>query len=131
MVCPVTTLAAFLQEEYGQQEVQWRHVCAAHQQQQGDRGQAERLLEQEQQGAGAGHPVIDLLKVDVEGCELEVLQGLDQQGWQAVRQVVAEVHCVGGRVEAVQSLLAAQGFSVACECHDEVPGAAMVYARRL
>jgi FkbM family methyltransferase len=40
---------------------------------------------------------IDLLKVDVEGEELAVLQGLDEEGWQRVQQVVAEVHdCLPG-----------------------------------
>jgi FkbM family methyltransferase len=35
---------------------------------------------------------VDLLKVDVEGEELAVLQGLDAAGWQRVQQVVVEVH---------------------------------------
>ncbi|KAF6264767.1 S-adenosyl-L-methionine-dependent methyltransferase [Scenedesmus sp. NREL 46B-D3] len=35
---------------------------------------------------------IDLLKVDVEGEEWAVLQGLDEAGWQRVQQVVVEVH---------------------------------------
>lgn len=40
---------------------------------------------------------IDFLKVDVEGEELAVLQGLDESGWQRVQQVVVEVHdCLAG-----------------------------------
>eukprot|EP00882_Tetradesmus_deserticola_P023920 GHRQ01026098.1.p4 GENE.GHRQ01026098.1~~GHRQ01026098.1.p4 ORF type:complete len:116 (-),score=26.22 GHRQ01026098.1:473-820(-) len=36
--------------------------------------------------------MVDLLKIDVEGEEWAVLQGLDEAGWQRVQQVVAEVH---------------------------------------
>lgn len=38
---------------------------------------------------------IDLLKVDVEGSELEVLRGLDAPAWAIVRQVAAEVRKEG------------------------------------
>jgi hypothetical protein len=34
---------------------------------------------------------IDLLKVDVEGAELDVLQGIGASQWAAIKQVVAEV----------------------------------------
>jgi amino acid adenylation domain-containing protein/FkbM family methyltransferase len=58
---------------------------------------------------------IDLLKVDVEKAELEVLRGLDDDDWPKVRQVVAEVHDVDGRLAAVAELLESHGFRVATE----------------
>jgi len=54
---------------------------------------------------------VDLLKVDIEGGELDVLRGIDEQDWPKIRQVVLEVHNVRGRLEQVQSLLAAHGLS--------------------
>jgi FkbM family methyltransferase len=56
---------------------------------------------------------VGLLKVDVEGDELRVLQGLDVDGgWARVDQVVAEVHDTDGRLRAVVALLHIHGFRV-------------------
>ena len=71
---------------------------------------------------------IDLLKVDVEGAELEVLRGMDAGSWAVTRRVVAEVHDVGQRLAQVQALLAAQGFAVAAE--PGLPGNWLVRAHR-
>lgn len=81
-----------------------------------------------------GRRRIDLLKVDVEGSELDVLMGVRPEHWPLIRQVVAEVHDVddarGGRVAAVQRLLQAHGFSVTC-CRAERPAHNFrMYARR-
>ena len=43
---------------------------------------------------------IDLLKVDVEGAELDVLQGIGASQWAAIKQVVAEV---GARFHACRA----------------------------
>lgn len=56
---------------------------------------------------------VGVLKVDVEGAELEVLRGLSPENWNAIRYVVAEVHDVDGRLEAVTALLVSAGLSVA------------------
>jgi len=53
---------------------------------------------------------IDLLKVDVEGSELEILEGMDDRAWEITRQVVLEVHDVDGRVASIKSLLEAHGL---------------------
>ncbi|HEX5835671.1 MAG TPA: amino acid adenylation domain-containing protein, partial [Pyrinomonadaceae bacterium] len=58
---------------------------------------------------------IDLLKIDVEKSEFEVLEGLRPEDWPKIKQLVVEVHDVGGRLDQVTSLLAAQGFSFAVE----------------
>jgi FkbM family methyltransferase len=54
---------------------------------------------------------IDLLKVDVEGAELDVILGVADGDWPRVRQVVAEVHDVDGRVATVTELLRRHGFT--------------------
>ena len=53
---------------------------------------------------------IDLLKVDVEGAELDVLRGIEGPDWALVRQAVVEVHDFDGRLEAAQDLLRQAGF---------------------
>jgi FkbM family methyltransferase len=53
---------------------------------------------------------VGLIKVDVEGAELKVLQGLSEQRWQRVRQVVLEGHDEDGRAKKVEELLARVGF---------------------
>ena len=55
---------------------------------------------------------IDLIKVDVEGAELDVLEGISQAHWPMIRRVVAEVHDIDGRMTALTGLLKAQGFAV-------------------
>jgi FkbM family methyltransferase len=63
---------------------------------------------------------IDLLKVDVEGAELDVLAGLDDADWARVSQVVVEVQDLHGRLDAVTGLLRSQGFTLAVETQDEM-----------
>jgi hypothetical protein len=55
---------------------------------------------------------IDLIKIDVEGSELLVLQGLDDKWWRRIRQLVAEVYDIDGRLSAVIDLLKARGFGL-------------------
>jgi FkbM family methyltransferase len=56
-------------------------------------------------------PAIDLLKIDVEGDELAVLQGIAPQHYPLVRQISAEVHSDALWAE-IQPLLTRQGFRV-------------------
>jgi len=55
-------------------------------------------------------PHIDLLKIDVEGAELEVLRGIEDQDWPKVKQVVMEAHDVNDRVNEIKKLLISKGF---------------------
>ncbi|MFG2196587.1 FkbM family methyltransferase [Streptomyces sp. NPDC048639] len=76
---------------------------------------------------------IDLLKIDVEGAELEVMEGLDAADWQRVRQAVVEVQDLDGRLDAVRDHLDAQGFAVTVEGATNMPEVfrySMVYAKR-
>lgn len=53
---------------------------------------------------------IDLLKIDVEGAEWDVLQGMSDSLWSGVQQVVMEAHDVDDRIEQIRQLLRSRGF---------------------
>jgi FkbM family methyltransferase len=53
---------------------------------------------------------VALLKVDVEGAELDVLRGIAPERWSRVRQVVLEGHDVDGRLGKVRAVLHAAEF---------------------
>lgn len=55
--------------------------------------------------------VIDLLKVDVEGAELEVLLGIDAGHWPLVRQVILEVQDLNERLGQICGLLRQHGLT--------------------
>ena len=54
---------------------------------------------------------VDLLKIDVEGRELDVLRGLGSKSWPIVKEVVMETHNRDGRQAAIESLLRANGLT--------------------
>lgn len=77
---------------------------------------------------------IDLLKIDVEGPELEILRGIDGATWNKVQQVVLETHNRDGRLDTIHALLVEHGFS---DIHEALQKAVdngldsvVVYARR-
>jgi len=55
---------------------------------------------------------VDLLKIDVEGAELDVLRGVGAAHWPRIRQVAMELHDVDGRLQAARALLESEGFRV-------------------
>jgi amino acid adenylation domain-containing protein/FkbM family methyltransferase len=55
---------------------------------------------------------IDLLKIDVEKSELDVLEGIEEQDWQKIKQIVIEVHDVGERIAVIEQMLKDRGFNV-------------------
>jgi FkbM family methyltransferase len=57
----------------------------------------------------AGRPV-DLLKIDVEGAELDVLLGIDPEQWPLIRQAILEVPDHAGRLAEVCDLLSSHGL---------------------
>ncbi|MEU8122447.1 amino acid adenylation domain-containing protein [Spirillospora sp. NPDC049024] len=75
---------------------------------------------------------IDLLKIDAEKSELDVLRGIEPAHWPIVRQVVAEVHDIGGRLGAVTGLLRDRGFRTTVEAAPDFAGTGVycVYAVR-
>jgi 31-O-methyltransferase len=75
---------------------------------------------------------VHLLKIDVERAELDVLNGIDDDDWARIDQIVAEVHDDDGRLTSVTSLLTARGFSLATEQEKAMHGTGvhLVYAVR-
>jgi FkbM family methyltransferase len=55
-------------------------------------------------------PRIDLLKIDCEGAEWDVLQGIESDHWSLISSMVIEVHDQDGRVQRMQQLLTEKGF---------------------
>ena len=58
---------------------------------------------------------IDLLKIDVEKSELDVIDGIGEQDWEKIRQVIVEVHDHDGRLERVRGLLERRGYELTIE----------------
>lgn len=55
---------------------------------------------------------IDLLKIDAEKSELDILHGVAEQDWPKIKQIVAEVHDIDGRLDYIIALLKRHGFDV-------------------
>ncbi len=55
---------------------------------------------------------VDLLKIDTEGSEIQVLNGIEDRHWERIRQVVLEVHGQADQRDLVTALLADRGFHV-------------------
>jgi len=75
---------------------------------------------------------VDLLKVDVERAEADVLKGISEEDWPRIRQVVAEVHDIEGRLADLSAQLRMRGFRV-CVDREEMmrpTDVNMVYAVR-
>ena len=58
---------------------------------------------------------IDLLKIDVEGSEIDVIEGIDDSDWKKIKQVVLEVHDSNNRLDFVMGLLKKHNFIVHVE----------------
>ena len=77
--------------------------------------------------------VIDFLKVDVQKSELNVLRGIEEEDWPKIRQIVIEVHDLGGRLDEIRGLLEARGYAVAVEQDDHYEDSILynLFARRV
>ncbi|KAI9148841.1 FkbM family methyltransferase [Paramyrothecium foliicola] len=58
---------------------------------------------------------VDLLKIDVEGAELDVLNGIDDMHWPLIQSIVLETWESSGIRLRIQHLLESKGFIVAYE----------------
>jgi len=65
---------------------------------------------------------IDLLKLDVEGSEIEVLAGVRDEHWPQIRAVAAEVEDVDGSLERARKILALHGMRVHARQAPELEG---------
>jgi amino acid adenylation domain-containing protein/FkbM family methyltransferase len=75
---------------------------------------------------------IDLLKIDVEKSELDVLDGIQEEDWQKIKQIVIEVHDRGGRLAQIMDLLKRHDYQLAVEQANLLANTGLytVYARR-
>ena len=55
---------------------------------------------------------IDLLKIDCEGNELKVLQGIEKMHWSIIKQLIIEVHDIEGRLVDIKNILENQNYNV-------------------
>lgn len=58
---------------------------------------------------------IDLMKIDVEGSEMDVIRGIAAHDWHRIRQFVVEVHDVDGRVQKLRDVFEARGYTTVVE----------------
>lgn len=67
---------------------------------------------------GIGH--IDLLKIDAENVELDVLNGIVDEDWKKIDQVIIEVYDQDGRLDTIKELMVDHGFNVKAFQSDEL-----------
>jgi FkbM family methyltransferase len=60
---------------------------------------------------------INLLKIDVEGNELQVLKGIQEQDWSKIEQIVAEVHSTS-LLEQIVRYLVERGYNITIEVEE-------------
>ena len=72
------------------------------------------------------------MKLDVQKSELDALLGLDERDWPRIRQIVAEVHNVDGRLPRMTRMLEARGYRTTVEQEELYAGSPMynLYAIR-
>jgi len=81
----------------------------------------------------AGSTMIDLLKIDVEGSEVEIVEGADSEVWKRIRRVVVEYHDLfrPGCRDRVETVLRREGFSSLESIPEpDVPGLGLIRASR-
>lgn len=65
-------------------------------------------------------PKIDVLKIDVEGAEVDVLNGISQDDWAKIQMVVIEVHDKNGHLAIVKNILSEHGLTNIIEEQDHI-----------
>jgi amino acid adenylation domain-containing protein/FkbM family methyltransferase len=75
---------------------------------------------------------IDLLKIDVERSELDVLEGIAEDDWPKIRQIVLEVDDSDGRLDGIVTLLTEYGYEFEIEQNQLLrsTGLHKIFARR-
>lgn len=61
---------------------------------------------------------IDVMKIDVEGSELDVIQGIEEADWPKIRQFIIEVHDFDNRVDKLVNLFNRRGFRTIVDQED-------------
>ena len=55
---------------------------------------------------------IDLLKIDCEGNELNVINGINNKHWPIIKQIVIEVNDINGRFNYISEKLTTSGYKI-------------------
>ena len=55
---------------------------------------------------------IDLLKIDCEGNELNVIDGINDEHWPIIKQIVIEVNDINGRFNYIHEKLTNSGYKI-------------------
>ena len=63
---------------------------------------------------------IDLLKIDCEGNELKVLEGINDNDWKIIKQLIIEVHDIDGRLDTIVNILKKQNYHIDIEKEDSM-----------
>ncbi|WP_080056167.1 FkbM family methyltransferase [Spirosoma aerolatum] len=61
---------------------------------------------------------IDVMKIDVEGSELDVVRGINDADWPKIRQFIIEVHDLDNRVTTLTALFQQRGFRTIVDQED-------------
>ncbi|MFB7918552.1 amino acid adenylation domain-containing protein [Streptomyces sp. NPDC056061] len=79
-----------------------------------------------------GIETVDLLKVDVQKSETELLNGIREDHWDRIKQIVVEVHDIDGRLRQMAAHLTERGYLVTTKQDQMLAGSPMhyLYARR-
>ncbi|WP_159029907.1 FkbM family methyltransferase [Streptomyces marincola] len=64
---------------------------------------------------------VDLLKVDVEGAELDVLRGIDDEHWGLVQQTILEVQDLDNQLKDVVGMLESRGMTTRVQPSPLIP----------
>lgn len=77
---------------------------------------------------------VDLLKIDVEKSEFEALEGIREEHWPIIDQVVMEVHRLGEeQIKKLKEIFSIHGFEIIVDFYQEldIPNYYNVYASRI
>lgn len=80
------------------------------------------------QGHGIGR--VDVLKVDAEGAEVQILEGIGADNWPIIRQVMVETHRGKSSTDQVADILKEKGYRTSVDFSPSSPADEMVYAVR-
>lgn len=69
---------------------------------------------------------VDLLKIDTEGAELDVIEGISEADWPKIAQMIVEVHLGDAVLDELSQQLAERGFVISVDRHPLAEGGAAV-----
>jgi len=74
---------------------------------------------------------LDLVKIDTEGAEHDILEGIRPEHWPLIRQLVVEVHDGEDGCRRIKQRFDDLGFTTVAERHEKFTDLSLVFARRV